>query len=132
MTLDQFTRPARNLVLLGMLLPSLSMSVAAFLAHRDHLHIQTSYDWIMRTLRVQGLINGLVADIVQVETDQRGFLLTGRHSYLRGKWISFEKYLERRFNIDITHGISPRELQKVLASLPLESGQEPNDRAESA
>lgn len=31
----------------------------------------------------------------------------------QGKWISFEEYLRLRFNIQVSHGISPDELQKL-------------------
>ncbi|MBI1176865.1 hypothetical protein GC207_05445 [bacterium] len=30
-----------------------------------------------------------------------------------GEWISFEEYLRRRFNIQVSHGISPDELTKL-------------------
>jgi len=33
----------------------------------------------------------------------------------QGEWISFEAYLQRRFNIDTTHGISPDAAEKLLA-----------------
>lgn len=34
-----------------------------------------------------------------------------------GEWVSFEKYLERRFGLMATHGISPAALQKLDAEL---------------
>jgi CHASE3 domain sensor protein len=37
-----------------------------------------------------------------------------------GEWISFEDYLERRFNIATTHGISPTEAAKLRGELPPE------------
>lgn len=33
----------------------------------------------------------------------------------RGEWLSFDDYLHRRFNIQITHGISPAEAKRLLA-----------------
>lgn len=33
-----------------------------------------------------------------------------------GKWLSFEEYLQRRFNINTSHGISPAEAEKAIAS----------------
>lgn len=39
---------------------------------------------------------------------------TVRHN---GEWITFEKYLERRFGLLATHGISPAALQKLDAEL---------------
>ena len=32
-----------------------------------------------------------------------------------GQWISFEQYLETRFGIETTHGLSPEELEKQLS-----------------
>lgn len=32
----------------------------------------------------------------------------------QGEWISFEEYLQRRFNIDTSHGISPAEAAKAF------------------
>lgn len=31
------------------------------------------------------------------------------------EWVTFEQYLERRFNIDATHGMCPAEFEKALA-----------------
>jgi CHASE3 domain sensor protein len=31
-----------------------------------------------------------------------------------GEWVSFEKYLQRRFNLDASHGISPAEAEKAF------------------
>lgn len=35
----------------------------------------------------------------------------------RGEWLSFEEYLQRRFGVAITHGMSPAEAERVLAGL---------------
>lgn len=35
----------------------------------------------------------------------------------QGEWISFEEYLQRRFNISTSHGISPAEFQKALGDV---------------
>jgi hypothetical protein len=40
-----------------------------------------------------------------------------------GEWISFEKYLLKRFNVSTSHGISPTEAEKVFGSL----GKDDND-----
>jgi hypothetical protein len=34
-----------------------------------------------------------------------------------GEWLSFEEYLRRRFNLKLTHGISPAEAEKAIADL---------------
>lgn len=38
-----------------------------------------------------------------------------------GEWISFEAYLQRRFNLNTSHGISPAEAEKVFGELRSES-----------
>lgn len=35
----------------------------------------------------------------------------------QGEWISFEKYLKRRFNLDTSHGVSPAEAEKIFGVL---------------
>ncbi len=35
----------------------------------------------------------------------------------QGEWISFEQYLQRRFNINTSHGISPSEAQKAFGAI---------------
>jgi CHASE3 domain sensor protein len=35
----------------------------------------------------------------------------------RGEWLSFDEYLRQRFGLNINHGISPSELQKVMTKL---------------
>ena len=35
----------------------------------------------------------------------------------QGRWISFEEYLKRRFDIDVTHGISPEEAERLLSGV---------------
>lgn len=40
----------------------------------------------------------------------------------QGEWISFEEYLERRFNLETSHGMSPAAARKALA------GHRPKDR----
>ena len=34
-----------------------------------------------------------------------------------GEWISFEEYLQRRFNVKTSHGISPVEYEKIIKSI---------------
>jgi hypothetical protein len=33
---------------------------------------------------------------------------------LGDEWVSFEVYLQRQFNIKVTHAVSPEELAKIL------------------
>lgn len=36
----------------------------------------------------------------------------------QGEWLSFESYLERRFGLHTTHGVSPQAVEKIMAGLP--------------
>lgn len=40
----------------------------------------------------------------------------------QGEWISFEEYLQRRFGVDSTHGISPESLREHFGDLEAGSG----------
>lgn len=47
----------------------------------------------------------------------------------QGRWMSFEEYLERRFNLHFTHGMSDEAAEKMQAQIrllpPLENDEEP-------
>ena len=45
-----------------------------------------------------------------------------------GQWIPFEQYLETRFGIEASHGVSPEELVKQLAEFPDEKDEEVVDK----
>ncbi len=36
---------------------------------------------------------------------------------LDGQWVTFEEYLARRFNVRVSHGIAPRELDKLMTQV---------------
>ena len=38
---------------------------------------------------------------------------------LGNEWVTFEEYLQRQFNISVTHAVSPDELAKILAEHPM-------------
>jgi hypothetical protein len=45
----------------------------------------------------------------------------------QGEWISFEEYLQRRFRLDATHGISPESLREHFGDVETDaSGPQPN------
>jgi len=45
----------------------------------------------------------------------------------QGEWISFEEYLQRRFNIETTHGMSPAETERQLKQLEAIGPARPRD-----
>lgn len=75
-------RPTRIILAVGLLLPLLLIAVPAFVAYRAQAVVNESSRWITHTLEVEGAIQSLVNSLVDAETGQRGFLLTGREPYL--------------------------------------------------
>lgn len=39
---------------------------------------------------------------------------------LDGRWVTFEEYLSNRFNVRVSHGIAPKELEKLLTQIERE------------
>jgi CHASE3 domain sensor protein len=39
---------------------------------------------------------------------------------LDGRWVTFEEYLSQRFNVRVSHGIAPKELDKLIAQIEKE------------
>jgi CHASE3 domain sensor protein len=37
-----------------------------------------------------------------------------------GRWVTFEEYLSQRFNVRVSHGIAPKELEKLIAQIERE------------
>lgn len=62
---------------------------------------------IARTARQTRLLEERVSGFVKI-------CAWSRTVEYEGQWISFEQYLKRRYNIDVTHSISPAEAQKLL------------------
>lgn len=88
--------------------------------HNTHLLRQTRrYQWAASAIAAVHLAFLILVAILL-------WRLTRIHDYLticawsntveyEGEWISFEEYLHRRFDIDVSHGLNPREAERLLA-----------------
>lgn len=76
------SRSSRPSLLAALLLPLVLIGIPAALAVRAERDLQKSFDWVTHTLSVERAVQNLVASLVDVETGQRGFLLTRRDIYL--------------------------------------------------
>jgi hypothetical protein len=41
----------------------------------------------------------------------------------RGEWVTFEEYLHRRFDLRVTHGLSPEQVAKLMRCAGLHNSQ---------
>lgn len=73
---------SKTLVTLGIVIPLLLIGVPALLSSRSEARVKESVGWVTHTFEVQTGVQNLVNSLVDVETGQRGFLLTQKRSYL--------------------------------------------------
>ncbi|MCX7887919.1 MAG: hypothetical protein N3B01_11785, partial [Verrucomicrobiae bacterium] len=76
---------------------AIRIAVLVFLAH-----------FVARTARLTKELQGKYNDLVTV-------CAWSNTVQYDGEWLSFEQYLKKRFGIQVTHGISPSEAQKLIA-----------------
>lgn len=69
-------------------------------------------------LCVMVIVFGITAGVLQRRSERLGRLVTvcawSRMIQFKGEWLTLEEYLARRFNVSVTHGISPRELDVLM------------------
>lgn len=66
---------------------------------------------VARTAHLTRLLEARVAGLVTM-------CAWSRTIEYEGEWVSFEEYLERRFSVKVTHGISPDEARRLLEQVP--------------
>lgn len=76
------SKQARRLILLALVVPCLLVSVPAIVGFRAERQLADSVHWVSHTIEVQGQFRAVLVSILNAETGQRGFLLTGRRLYL--------------------------------------------------
>ena len=76
------SRQARRLILIGLLVPCLSIVVPAVIVYRAERQLARSFHWVEHTLKVERQLKRVLTLIVNAETGQRGFLLTSSDTYL--------------------------------------------------
>ena len=118
-TLAAWFCTARLAYLLAVLLPVGRLIIAVFVDHTA----PTSYSAANALVRIAvlayiGFLANRTARQTQALQQQIDTLVTicawSRTVEYRGEWIWFETYLLRRFNVHVSHGISPAEAEKVL------------------
>lgn len=66
--------------------------------------------FVARAARQQSALEYRLGELVRI----CAWIRTIEHE---GRWISFEEYLERRFLLKTTHGVSPAEAERLLNSI---------------
>jgi CHASE3 domain sensor protein len=67
---------------LGLSLPMVALFAMTWLVHQSSGQFNNSFNWVMQTYKVLDLFEQTQSHIVDAESNQRGFLLTGRPEYL--------------------------------------------------
>ena len=77
------SRTTRTTITIGLLLPIVLIGIPALLAFRTEQNLKQSFKMVTHTLSVERAVQNLASSLVDAETGQRGFLLTGREVYLQ-------------------------------------------------
>lgn len=67
---------------LGLSLPMAALLAMTWLVHQSGGQFNNSFNWVMQTYKVLDLFEQTQSHIVDAESNQRGYLLTGRQEYL--------------------------------------------------
>ena len=69
-------------------------------------------------LCVMVILFGITTAVLQRRSERLGRLVTvcawSRTIQFKGEWLTLEEYLARRFNVNVTHGISPQQLDVLM------------------
>lgn len=69
-------------------------------------------------LCVMVVVFGIATGVLQRRSERLGRLITvcawSRTIQFKGEWLTLEEYLARRFNVSVTHGISPQQLDVLM------------------
>jgi len=67
----------------GFGLAALTLLVIAFVSYRNITNLIANESWVEHTHQVRINLAGLMSELTDAETGQRGYLLTGNDSYLK-------------------------------------------------
>ena len=77
-------------------------------------------------LCVMVIVFGITTAVLQRRSERLGRLVTicawSRTIHFNGEWLTLEEYLARRFNVNVTHGISPQQLDVLMKDEILQPG----------
>jgi CHASE3 domain sensor protein len=76
------SQSSRPTLAAALLLPLVLIGIPAALAVRAERDLEKSFEWVTHTLSVERAVQSLVTSLLDVETGQRGYLLTRRDLYL--------------------------------------------------
>jgi CHASE3 domain sensor protein len=68
---------------LGLSLPMLALAFMVWLVHREDGRSSSSLNWVIQNSKIMNLFEQAQEHIVDAESSQRGYLLTGRADYLQ-------------------------------------------------
>ncbi|HEV2692135.1 MAG TPA: CHASE3 domain-containing protein [Verrucomicrobiae bacterium] len=72
----------RALFWLGLSLPMVALIAMTWLVHKSGGEFNNSFNWVLRNYKVLDMFEQTQAHIVDAESNQRGYLLTGREEYV--------------------------------------------------
>jgi CHASE3 domain sensor protein len=72
----------RVLFWLGLSLPMVALIAMTWLVHKSGGEFNNSFNWVLRNYKVLDMFEQTQAHIVDAESNQRGYLLTGREEYV--------------------------------------------------
>jgi CHASE3 domain sensor protein len=77
------SRRVKAIVAAGFTLPLLILLYSTLLAYRSIHVLDDSFGWVSYSQKVKGMLNEVLASIKDVESGQRGYMLSGREDYLQ-------------------------------------------------
>jgi CHASE3 domain sensor protein len=84
-------RKTKNILFwLGLSLPMLALLAMTWLVHQSSGRFNSSFNWVMQTYKVLDTYEQTQMHIVDAESHQRGYLLTGRPEYLEPYRIAMQ------------------------------------------
>lgn len=76
------SRRIRALVAMGFALPLVILLFSTWLAYRSIHALDDSFGWVSYSQKMKGMLNDLLASVKDVESCERGYMLSGREYYL--------------------------------------------------
>lgn len=82
MNLTSKTKARKFLFWLGLSLPMVALLAMTWLVHQSGGQFNSSFNWVMQTYKMLDVFEQTQGHIVDAESNQRGYLLTGHAEYL--------------------------------------------------
>lgn len=105
----------RRLALLTLLVPCVLLCIPAFTAYRAQQELGKSFEAVSQTLALQNELQRLLTLLLEAESSQRGFLLSGREDYLETYGDAFGKIRVQIKHIRTLAKNNPRQQETLRA-----------------